>query len=453
MYLLETTTIQLREFEGSNTPPYAVLSHRWGAEEVSFRAIQDRSGKKLAGWQKIKACCKLAASEGHAYVWIDTCCIDKRSSQQLSEAINSMFRWYQKATICYVYLADVLPPAAEHIQTPQRQVRRLKNSEWFARGWTLQELLAPTTLVFYDRAWNRMGLREEFSGVIEAVTGIGADDFAHFRRKSVAKRMSWAARRRTTRPEDLAYCLLGLFDVNMPLLYGEGAVRAFQRLQREIIRDSEDESIFAWMGDGGLSGLLAAAPADFASSGSVFRLVHYRRAPYAMTNKGLNIRFQGTATEIYGATLRSVPLNCSRDGRPLVLHLVRSTQAPDRFCRIGPLESLRASSTSQLAQQPRDCTDVFVPQRVDEAASYEYPVNQWLPQMAAACTKSMMEQGGQSDGEHTRTKRRRSDSPEDVPRYGDVARSIASSSTFPTVEKSAGFEIGDSFMLAKVQTI
>ena len=425
MYLLDTSSFKLREFEGTNIPPYAILSHRWQSEEVSFRALQDGSGRKLEGWQKIKACCKLAASEGHQYVWIDTCCIDKRSSQQLSEAINSMFQWYQKARICYVYLADV-PPLSSKKRAGETN-RRLLKTKWFTRAWTLQELIAPGKLVFYDRDWARMGQREDFSTIIEALTGIEAEDYHNFKRKSIAKRMSWASKRECTRPEDLAYSLLGLFDVNMPLLYGEGADKAFLRLQREIIRDSEDESIFAWTRDGALSGLLASSPADFADSRSVFRLAHYSRQPYAMTNKGLNIRFQGTSSDFFGATIRSIPLNCSKDGRPLVIHLIRSTQVRDRFCRIGPLEALRASTLSQLAEQPRNCTDVFVPQWVDATTFYEYPASEWSPAMARTCGTSRVEQV-EEPGQ--RQKRQRLDSLEsagDAPMLGP----LASSSTFP----------------------
>jgi hypothetical protein len=165
------------------------------------------------------------------------CCIDKGSSAELSEAINSMFRWYERAVVCYVYLSDIHSTEASDINT----------AKWFRRGWTLQELLAPATVRFYTASWNFIGTKLDLISTITSVTGIDADtlrgaDLDHI---SIAKKMSWAATRETTRVEDGAYCLLGIFDVNMPLLYGE-AERAFQRLQEEILKVSNDQSLFAW---------------------------------------------------------------------------------------------------------------------------------------------------------------------------------------------------------------
>ncbi|KAL8709869.1 MAG: hypothetical protein Q9220_005485 [cf. Caloplaca sp. 1 TL-2023] len=108
MRLLQTTEYILYEFHGRRIPPYVILSHTWEQEEISFEDIQNPDCTSLAGYDKIVRCCKLAASNGWEYVWIDTCCIDKRSSAELSEAINSMFRWYQEAQVCYTYLSDVL---------------------------------------------------------------------------------------------------------------------------------------------------------------------------------------------------------------------------------------------------------------------------------------------------------------------------------------------------------
>jgi hypothetical protein len=94
----------LREFIGSAVPAYAILSHTWGKEEVSFQEVDAGTGKDKAGWRKIEFCAKQAGADGLRYIWVDTCCIDKRNVVELSEAINSMFRWYQKAARCYVYL-------------------------------------------------------------------------------------------------------------------------------------------------------------------------------------------------------------------------------------------------------------------------------------------------------------------------------------------------------------
>jgi hypothetical protein len=239
MRLLNTNTLTLTDFQG--TPPeYAILSHTWGNGEVTFADFTDTSHTK-PGWDKIFKCTKLCRHEGWQWVWIDTCCIDKSSSSELSEAINSMFAWYQKASICYAFLSDVTSKRRE-----QRQ-GQFAESRWFTRGWTLQELIAPAYLIFLDSEWTEIGTRAYLSSIIEDATGISSSDMANFRGRSVAKKMSWAARRKTTRIEDQAYCLMGIFDINMPLLYGEGE-KAFLRLEYEILRTSDDESIFAWQG-------------------------------------------------------------------------------------------------------------------------------------------------------------------------------------------------------------
>jgi hypothetical protein len=193
------------------------------------------SGKK--GYAKIVGLCKKAAEDGYTYCWVDTACIDKTSSAELSEAINSMYRWYQRAAVCYVCLEDLLELSAARFAT----------SRWFTRGWTLQELIAPVMVEFYDASWKEYGTRTSQHFEIATITGIDPDvlvgeDTSVF---NVATKMSWAARKTTNRVEDEAYCLMGLFQVNMPLLYGEGR-RAFRRLQEEIIRAREDYSIFVW---------------------------------------------------------------------------------------------------------------------------------------------------------------------------------------------------------------
>ncbi|KAI1152223.1 hypothetical protein F4825DRAFT_327318 [Nemania diffusa] len=189
-----------------------------------------------AGFEKIKACCKVARENGLEWVWIDTCCIDKTSTAKLSEAINSMFRWYQKATVCYAYLADVHD---EH---------EFASSRWFRRGWTLQELIAPKILQFFSHDWTLLGSRLDRQESLWAITGIDEHVLStgDCSRVSIAQRMAWASGRETTRAEDRAYSLMGIFDVNMPLLYGEGSTKAFLRLQQEILRASDDQTIFAW---------------------------------------------------------------------------------------------------------------------------------------------------------------------------------------------------------------
>lgn len=261
MRLINVETGSLEEFSGSTVPPYAVISHRWGNEEVLLEDYGDRPPilSRSYGWTKILQAGHIARERGLRYVWIDTCCIDKKSSAELSEAINSMFSWYQNAKECYVFLVDVpsIPsiPASQEAQDSPAGVQSFetesfRSSVWFTRAWTLQELLAPASVIFFSCDFHELGSKEGLCGLISETTRIPpifvmSNDM--IRKASVAERMKWASMREATRQEDIAYSLLGLFDVNMPLLYGEGS-KAFFRLQTEIIRNSDDESIFGWSG-------------------------------------------------------------------------------------------------------------------------------------------------------------------------------------------------------------
>ena len=268
MRLLHTTTFRFDEFFDSKVPKYAILSHRWGNGEVTFQDFEIGKAESRPGFVKIQNCCSLAQSRGFEWVWIDTCCIDKKSSAELSEAINSMFRWYTEAAECYAYLADV--PGKDNDNGVNFSAS-FKQSQWFTRGWTLQELLAPSSVIFYNARWDRIGCKKELLGGISEATGIGVQYLNDMREASVAAKMSWISKRQTSRSEDMAYCLLGLFDVNMPLLYGEGR-KAFVRLQLEIIKKSNDDSIFAWTSadaENISSGLLALWPDSFADSADV----------------------------------------------------------------------------------------------------------------------------------------------------------------------------------------
>ena len=261
MRLLNTSNLKLYEFYDREIPHYAILSHTWTAQEVSLQMLEDPKSKTLAGYTKIERCCELALSEGWKYAWIDTCCIDKSSSADLSEAINAMYEWYENAQVCYVYLADV---------STTKWHEEFRISRWFLRGWTLQELLAPRTVVFYSSEWKELGTKWSLRDEISRATGITHDQMIDHKRVNVATKMSWAALRETTRIEDTAYSLLGLFDINMPLLYGEGD-KAFIRLQHEILQtQAHDESIFAWTDAKSYHcGLLARSPAAFALSGNI----------------------------------------------------------------------------------------------------------------------------------------------------------------------------------------
>ncbi|KAH7161826.1 heterokaryon incompatibility protein-domain-containing protein [Dactylonectria macrodidyma] len=280
MHLINVETLRLETFVGDNIPPYAILSHTWGAdeEEVSFEDIWSGNLEKPGNRaEKLKGCCNQAKEDHLEYAWIDTCCIDKKSSKELDEAINSMFQWYKKASICYTYLSDV--PHGDDSWDPGS---KFFSSRWFQRGWTLQELLAPEELRFYNREWISIGRRRDMSNEVERITGISREfllGWEDFRKAGVAQRMSWAAKRKTSRKEDSAYCLLGIFDVTMPMIYGEGD-RALSRLQQEIMKITGDHSILAWGLDtaeytpsnsaGVISaGILATAPSDFANCGHI----------------------------------------------------------------------------------------------------------------------------------------------------------------------------------------
>ena len=283
MRLLNTSTLKLYEFYDKDIPRYAILSHTWTRQEVSLQKLEDPDSKTLAGYTKIKCCCEVALSEGWQFAWIDTCCIDKTSSADLSEAINAMYGWYENAQVCYVYLADV---------STARWAEDFRISRWFLRGWTLQELLAPRTVVFYSKDWKELGTKWSLRDEISRATGITHHQMIHHRKVNIATKMSWAALRETTRIEDAAYSLLGLFDINMPLLYGEG-YKAFIRLQHEILQtQAHDESIFAWADAKTYHcGLLARSPAAFALSSNIISVKnpdpHFR--PLNVTKRLLTI--------------------------------------------------------------------------------------------------------------------------------------------------------------------
>jgi ankyrin repeat protein len=240
----ESGTFSLVERTGSNIPPYAILSHTWGAdeEEVTFRDLVDGTGVTKVGYRKIRFCGNQAARDGLRFFWVDTCCIDKASSAELAESINSMFRWYRDSAKCYVYLSDVSESGlTEENESSRRWKPAFRKSRWFTRGWTLQELIAPTSVEFFSKEEKRLGDKQSMEQTLHERTGIpfqailtrSLSDF------SVNERMSWAKDRQTKREEDEAYCLLGLFDIHMPLIYGEGRKKAMDRLQRHI---KEEES-------------------------------------------------------------------------------------------------------------------------------------------------------------------------------------------------------------------
>jgi Heterokaryon incompatibility protein (HET) len=331
MRLLNVRRLELESFVSSDVVKYAILSHTWSKEEITYEDMKsgDRTiVQQKAGYSKLQKACQLAMRQNFQYIWIDTCCIDKSSSAELSEAINSMFLYYEKSQVCYAYLEDVV----RHPGWPEKS----EKSKWFTRGWTLQELIAPSDVEFYDSKWELLGSKKSLSGLLAEITHIDEDVLrpvflGHniLPQKSIAKRMSWASRRETTREEDIAYCLLGIFNVAMPLLYGEGKTKAFTRLQMEIMKESTDMSIFAWTRWKELSintygrkrsnavtmdrhefnrwaysrkrnteqsymasrehGVLAMQPKDYIGAANVVPLPLVQE-PYTITNNGLQIR-------------------------------------------------------------------------------------------------------------------------------------------------------------------
>ena len=244
MWLLDTEHITLRYFD---KPPsrYAILSHVWERHEQTFQEVQGFSEPHKDACPKLQGCCRLARLQGFEWVWIDTCCIDKTNSVELSEAINSMYKWYTNASVCLAYLYDV-DPGRESLASPNSSFR---SSLWFTRGWTLQELIAPKSVVFYSQKWTALGTKDMLAVLLQEISGVDASILSArvpLASISIGKRMSWASGRRTTRPEDAAYSLMGIFDINMPTIYGEGGTRAFRRLQEEIMRISPDQTLFVW---------------------------------------------------------------------------------------------------------------------------------------------------------------------------------------------------------------
>ncbi|EPE02699.1 het domain-containing protein [Ophiostoma piceae UAMH 11346] len=322
MRLLNATSLKFRDYpDESRFPPYVILSHTWDdKQEVTLRDMASPYLTDKEGYSKITNTCRLARERGIEWVWIDTCCIDKTNNTELTESINSMFRWYKLAEVCIVHLVDFTKTPQPDISvyapgdlscgllTPQDSENIVKCA-WFHRGWTLQELLAPAQVEFYDTAWTHIGSKARLCPLVSHITRIpenaiqGTIDLAVY---STAQRMAWASSRVTTKIEDAAYSLLGLFDVNMPLIYGEGH-RAFQRLQEEILKISTDFTLFGWApsegedqkqqrpGNNTNTGtttpcmpLLASSPRQFQEC---YELEQFRNddSEFSITNRGLRL--------------------------------------------------------------------------------------------------------------------------------------------------------------------
>lgn len=243
MRLLKTPVVHdlefTKDFDEDDIPPYAILSHTWGLEEeeVTYTDIVDGTGKSKHGYKKIMFCAEQAHRDGQSYFWVDTCCIDKSNAVELNTAITSMFRWYAKARKCYVYLCDVLITTDQtDFESQATWQPEFRNCRWLTRGWTLQELLAPEAVEFYDRMFQKLGDKKTLERHICDITGIPA---AALRGRTLSsfgieERFSWQSSRKTKKPEDSAYSLSGIFGVSMIPIYGEGQDKAKARLRNEV---------------------------------------------------------------------------------------------------------------------------------------------------------------------------------------------------------------------------
>ncbi|KAK6216244.1 hypothetical protein LQW54_003633 [Pestalotiopsis sp. IQ-011] len=338
MRLLRTQEYRLVEANDIPTPfpEYAILSHTWISpkDEITYQDFKQRKSDiendifKQKGWAKLRRYCDRAARDGWEWAWMDTCCIDKTNPADTQEAINAMFRWYQNAGTCYAYLDDVdvdkvvdcpkfdlddiagRDNVADPASFPHLALKTfLIKAKWFTRGWTLQELLAPPYLVFVDQAWRRIGTRESWADEIKQASRIEARHLTNFSPTdfiscSIAMRFSWASSRFTTVEEDETYSLLGLFGISLPLIYGEGRWRAFNRLQRELITVYNDDSIFAWKFEKQKNmrsaesqekanehgkGILAPSIREYWDASNIEAFGLYDNS-FSMTNKGLEIK-------------------------------------------------------------------------------------------------------------------------------------------------------------------
>lgn len=391
MWLLDARDIDvtgkphLKSFKEKDLPPYAILSHTWiedDSGEVSFQDMKSGLIKEKLGYEKILNCCLKAKDEGLQYCWIDSCCINKDSSTELSEAINSMFLWYKQARICYAYLPDVHASCAE-INT------QFIASRWFKRGWTLQELIAPKQVVFFGHDWEYIGTKASMYVQISRATGITCEYLLEGERvktASVAARMSWAAKRETTREEDLAYCLLGIFGVSMSLMYGERE-KAFVRLQEEIAKEIDDQSLFAWESSepNGYCGILARSPRDFLNSSTIQVTPGYLNfEPVTITNLGMKFYMpfiRGEETEGHFLGLLYCKDSTYDNGAMIGLRL-RSTQGTldwgEQLERLPDSELVRLSGATSDALQHDEMT-VFIAKKGLSIESSSIRINRQNP--------------------------------------------------------------------------
>lgn len=321
MRLINTEEYQVHDFfDTLSIPRYAILSHCWGADEVCFGDLRDPSlASEKLGLQKVKESCLQAGNLGFQWLWVDLACVDRSSSAELSEAINSMFNWFRQSQACIVYLSDV-----DYVEDIQEQEKNIRQSQWMRRPWTLQELIAPQNMRFYAANWILIGTKESLLPLLSEVTQVDKavlENAEHLSGFSIGRIMSWAANCEASRVEDIAYSLLGLFGVSMPIIYGEGQ-KAFTRLQEKIFKRSDDATLFAWQSPNSnhkYRGLFSISPYEFA---------HFARQP-----KTTPLRIHG---DVYfshgGVTIESDFGVLGGAEQDLVLMLYGGKPSDDRPC-------------------------------------------------------------------------------------------------------------------------
>lgn len=392
MRLINCRTFRLEDFSEWHKPPYAILSHTSDRPEITFKDLCElpvENLRKDPASEKIFKTCEIALSYGCDYCWIDSCCIDKSNFSEWSEAVNSMFKWYQNSTFCIAYLNDFEgiglgagsvgggkggskskvdfelesePPAYSEVDQTF-SLENLGRCQWFSSSWTLQHLIAPRYVQFYDSQWRFYKERHEFTAEISQITNIPTDALRgvpyNWYNYSVAEIMSWASRRQTTRVEDLSYSLFGLFDIHLPLVYGEGD-KAFRRLQEEIIRNRADLSILAWQSDipdsqllprERIRGVLARSPSEFRQAGNIQASPFGKTPDFKLTNKGFRMKAELVPFRGVGPfKVNFVPLACKHGnikiGGVVLGILVRQSQ--------GHTVRVQSSELEAMAPRPAD---------------------------------------------------------------------------------------------------
>ncbi|KAI5356837.1 Putative heterokaryon incompatibility [Septoria linicola] len=333
--LLNIHSLELQEFTGANTPEYVIASHRWLQDECTYKDVLKKRNVHKEGYKKVEAFCAFVRQHNATtyergpdlrcdWLWIDTCCIDKTNSQEIQRAINSMFKWYSNAVCCYAYLADLEPPSNDAFGRHAAK-ESFYRSKWFTRGWTLQELLAPQTVVFLTRKWEVYGHKctrtrpgsaqlsycpgagDNLNVRISDITSIPQavlHDFASSKALSVSDRMAWTRNRQTSEREDMAYCLLGIFDVNMTLNYGEGREKARWRLEDEIGNEKRNRARRRKDTDSSSAAELRTKPSPCTSS--LISLQQPVRGTANNLHQDAPLRPQVRSTTSFKATVESV---------------------------------------------------------------------------------------------------------------------------------------------------